>query len=85
MSERNPIVLKVRYIVLTFLMCNRGKKFTAKEIWSFIIENNLLPSTSTMPYPHALAGMVRRDKGKARGVLARVEMEGQHPILYYIP
>ena len=80
-----PISMKIRYIILTFLMCNRGKKYTSSQLWSFILENKLLPSTKGMPRPHSLAGWVRRDNEKARGVLVRVEMEGEHPILFYIP
>lgn len=77
--------MKIRYIVLTFLMCNKGKKYSSSQLWDFILENKLLPSTKGMPKQHSLAGMVRRDKGKARGVLGRVEMEGESPILFFIP
>lgn len=66
-------------------MCNRGKKYTSSQLWSFILENKLLPSTKGMPRSHSLAGYVRRDKEKARSVLGRVEMEGKEPILFYIP
>lgn len=80
-----PTVSKISYIIITYLLCNRGKKYTSKQIWSFIMENQLIPSGRGMPRHTYLASMVRLDKSRSKGILSRVKMEGEHPILFYIP
>ena len=80
-----PTVSKISYIILTYLLCNRGKKYTSKQLWSFIMENNLIPSARGMPRHTYLASMVRIDKSRSKGRLSRVQMEGQDPIKFYIP
>ncbi len=76
---------KISYIILTFLMCNRGKRYTSKQLWDYIMEHQLVPSTRGMPQHTYLKRMVQTDKWRSKGVLSRVEMEGENPILFYIP
>ena len=51
---------KAKWILLTFLICNKGKKFTTKQLADFLIENNLNRSNSELQ-PNAIARMINSD------------------------
>ena len=52
--------LKTKYIIKTFLCCNRGQKFTARQIVEFIISNEL-NSINTEVHQNAISRMINSD------------------------
>ena len=70
---------KYKIVVRTFLSANKGKKYTARQINDFIIENKLCSSKSLIHY-NALIRLVKEDK-RMNGILSNVEFEKKH--LYY--
>ena len=64
---------KAKWIILTFLICNRGKKFTSKQLQDFIVENNLYRSSSELNKV-AISRMIASDK-KFGTILRDVQVE----------
>ena len=52
--------LKTKYIIKTFLCCNRGQKFTSKQLVDFILLNGL-NSANTEMNQNAVARMINHD------------------------
>ena len=53
--------LRAKYVIKTFLCAHRGKKFTARQICAFIVENKLCSKNSEL-HQNAVARMIQSDK-----------------------
>ena len=62
--------VKMKYVLKTFLCANKGKKYTAKEIYTFIVDNKL-NSKGTELNRSAISRLVKSDTY----VLSDVKME----------
>ena len=51
---------KTKWIILTFLLCNKGKKFTTSQMSDFLIENKLNRKNSELK-SSAIARMINSD------------------------
>jgi len=60
----------MKYVLKTFLCANKGKKYTAKEIYTFIVDNKL-NSKGTELNRSAISRLVKSDTY----VLSDVKME----------
>ena len=65
--------IKTKYIIKTFLCCNKGKKFTARQITDFIVGNKLNSNTSEVHY-NAISRLIRGDQ-YPNSVLSDVKVE----------
>ena len=89
MNKNKPckchVKTKLRYMILVYLTCNRGRKYTAKEIWQFIIDNKLV-NTRDLPQYTILKGLHHADIQTSTGILRNVVKvkEGRYT-KYYIP
>ena len=73
--------LRAKYVILTFLCCNRGKKYTAKQICDFIVRNNLNSRNSEVHH-NAISRLVEGDK-RSKSVLQDVQVEKRSGRNYY--
>lgn len=73
--------LRVKYVILTFLCCNRGERFTAKEICEFIVRNKLNSRNSEVHH-NAISRLVESDK-HSKSVLQDVQVEKRGGRNYY--
>lgn len=73
--------VKMKYVLKTFLCCNKGKKFTAKEIVNFILENKLNSSNSELNRS-AITRLIKSDVYILRDV--KCEKEDGHPTLFWV-
>lgn len=72
MARMNEKV-KTKYIIKTLLCCNKGKKFSTKDICNFIIENKL-HSRNTEINQNAIARLIKADQ-IPNSVLTDVKIE----------
>ena len=73
--------VRAKYVILTFLCCNRGRKYTAKQICDFIVRNNLNSRNSEV-HQNAISRMVQSDKA-TKSVLQDVQVEKRSGMNYY--
>ena len=71
-----PANLKAKYIIITYLSANKNKKFTARQINQFILENHILGSNLTVS-DKKIINMIKLDKRQRRGVLKNVQVDKQ--------
>ena len=74
--------VKMKYVIKTFLSCNRGKRFSAKEICEFIVGNGLNSRNSELNRS-AIAHLIKSDVY----ILSDVRMErvnGSGRLLYWV-
>lgn len=72
---------KAKYVIKTFLCCNKGRKFTAREICNFIVENKLNRSNTSIHY-NAIARLIKEDK-YPNHILSNVKVEKNKGRNYY--
>lgn len=72
--------VKMKYVIKTLLSCNKGKKFTAKEICEFIVENKL-NSRNSMINQSTVSRLIKSDVYLLRSI--QID-EDSHPNRYYI-
>ena len=73
--------VRAKYVILTFLCCNRGRKFTAKQICEFMV-NNHLNSRNSEVHQNAISRMIQSDKN-TKSVLQDVQVEKRSGRNYY--
>jgi len=67
----------IKYVIKTFLVCNKGKKYTGNEISKFITVNNFCNKRTDIPSGE-VTRMIKKDY---QGILKDVKFEkvrGKH-------
>lgn len=67
----------IKYVIKTFLVCNKGKKYTGNEISKFITVNNFCNNRTDIPSGE-VTRMIKKDY---QGILKDVKFEkvsGKH-------
>lgn len=70
--------VKMKYVIKTFLCCNKGKKFTAKQICKFILDNKLSSRDSELNRS-SIARLIKSDVY----ILSDVHIEKKGNLNYY--
>ena len=73
--------VKMKYVLKTFLCCHRGKKFTAKQITDFILENKLNSRNSELNRS-AISNLIRSDVYILRDV--KYEKRNGRPTKFWV-
>ena len=78
-----PIVdTKVRTLIKAFLVCNKGKKFTAKQIAEFINNGRFALNQSSVE-PKTVSYHINCAKYNVKSMLYDVMVEKQYNLNYY--
>ena len=73
---------KLRTLIKAFLVSNKGKKYTAKDISEWICSNNFSLNGSIVN-PLIIAKLIKAGKYRPNHILYDVECETRHNLKYY--
>ena len=65
---------KAKYVILTFLTANKNKKFTAKQIKQFMLENKIM-GTNLNITDKRIINYIKKDRLSTTGILKNVKIE----------